>query len=126
MKPVLVDTSVWRRYFGGTASVRRLGDLLDEDGSVLVHPFILGELVLGGLSTREEGLFARLPSAGMVPHEEVLDLVRRRRLMRRGIGWVDAHLLASALTSSAVLWSIDQDLVAAAVDLSVDFRAATV
>ncbi len=61
----------------------------------------------------------------MVPHEEVLELVRRRRLIRRGIGWVDAHLLASALTSAAVLWSIDVDLSAAAADLSVGFRAAT-
>jgi hypothetical protein len=43
--------------------------------------------------------------------------------MRRGIGWVDAHLLASALTSSALLWTVDADLSAAAADLSVDFRA---
>ena len=125
MKPVLVDTSVWRRYFGGIASVRRLADLLDEDGAVLVHPFIIGEMVLGGLSTREEALFGRLPSADLVPHEDVLDLVRRRRLMRRGIGWIDAHLLASALTSSAVLWAVDVDLSAAAADLSVDFHSAT-
>lgn len=121
---MLVDTSVWRRYFSGNAGVRRLGELLDEDGAVLIHPFIIGELVLGGLSTREEGLFVRLPSAHVVRHEEVLDLVRRRRLMRRGVGWVDAHLLASALTSSAVLWSIDADLSAAAADLSVDYRTA--
>jgi hypothetical protein len=122
MKPVLVDTSVWRRFFSGAASVRHLGDLLDEDGAVLVHPFIVGEMVLGGLSTREEGLLGRLPSAGMVPHEEVLRFVRRRRLTRRGIGWVDAHLLASALTSSAVLWSIDGDLSAAAADLGMGFE----
>lgn len=124
MKPVLVDTSVWRRYFSGARSVRRLADLLDEDGGVLMHPFIIGELILGGLSTREEGLFVRLPTAGTVPHEEVLGLVRRRRLMRRGIGWVDAHLLASALTSSAALWSIDADLSSAAAELGVDFGAA--
>ena len=123
MKPVLVDTSVWRRYFSGTASVRGLGDLLDEDGAVLVHPFIIGEMVLGGLSAREEQLFARLPSAGVVRHEEVLELVRRRRLARRGIGWVDAHLLASALTSSAVLWSVDADLSAVAADLGIRWPA---
>jgi len=123
MKPVLVDTSVWRRYFSGTASVRGLGDLLDEDGAVLVHPFIIGEMVLGGLSAREEHLFVRLPSAGVVPHEEVLELVRRRRLARRGIGWVDAHLLASALTSSAVLWSVDSDLSAMAADLGICWPA---
>lgn len=123
MKPVLVDTSVWRRYFSGAPSVQHLGDLLDEDGAVLIHPFILGELVLGGLSRREEELFARLPSAFRVPHDEVLDFVRHRQLMRRGIGWVDAHLLASALTSSAALWSIDKKLAEAADDLSVAFRS---
>ncbi len=125
MKPVLIDTSVWRRYFSGTQSVRRLGDLLDEDGAVLVHPFIIGEMVLGGLSAREEAIFLRLPSAGIVPHEEVLAFVRRRRLTRRGIGWVDAHLLASALTSSARLWSVDANLAAAAADSGVAFGDAT-
>ena len=125
MKPVLVDTSVWRRYFSGSRSVRQLGLLLDEDGAVLTHPFVIGELVLGGLSTREEALFLRLPSAQMVPHDEVLGLVRRRLLMRRGIGWVDVHLLASALTSSAMLWSIDADLTSSAAELGVDFHAET-
>lgn len=122
MTPVLVDTSVWRRYFAGAASVRGLGTLLDEDGLVLVHPFILGELVLGGLSSREEALFERLPEAKAVPHEEVLTLVRSRRLMRRGIDWIDAHLLASTLTSSAALWSTDAALRSAATDLGVDYR----
>ena len=121
MKPVLVDTSVWRRYLAGAPAVRTLGDLLDEDGAVLVHPFVVGELVLGGLSTREEGLFARLPAVVVVPHDEVLAFVRRRRLARRGIGWIDAHLLASALASGGVLWSADADLSAAASDLGVGF-----
>jgi predicted nucleic acid-binding protein len=119
LKPVLVDTSVWRRYFAGAPAVRTLGDLLDEDGAVLVHPFVVGEMVLGGLSTWEEGLFARLPAAVVVPHDEVLSFVRRRRLARRGIGWVDAHLLASALASGGDLWSVDADLVAVASGLGV-------
>ena len=123
MKPVLVDTSVWRKYFSGAEAARDLGGLLDEDGAVLVHPFVIGEMVLGGLSTREEGLFGRLPNADLVAHEEVLELVRRRRLARRGIGWVDAHLLASALVSSAELWAMDADLEAAAAHLGVRFRA---
>ena len=119
MTPVLVDTSIWRRYFSGTKAVRRLGDLLDEDGAVLVHPFVVGELVLGGLSTREEALLARLPGAAVVPHDEVLALVRRRRLMRRGIGWTDAHLLASSLASGALLWTADADLSSTAAALGV-------
>ena len=121
MKPVLVDTSVWRRYFAGAAGVKALGGLLDEDGAVLVHPFVIGEMVLGGLSAREEELFARLPAALVVPHDEVLAMVRRRRLARRGIGWVDAHLIASALATGGELWSVDGDLAAAAADLGVGY-----
>jgi predicted nucleic acid-binding protein len=119
LKPVLVDTSVWRRYFAGVAEVKALASLLDEDGAVLVHPFVIGEMVLGGLSAREEELFALLPAAIVVPHDEVLAMVRRRRLARRGIGWVDAHLIASALASGGELWSVDGDLSAAALDLGV-------
>ena len=123
MKPVLVDTSVWRRFFAGTPAFKGLQNLLEEDGLVLVHPFILGELVMGGMSSREEELFMRLPPAPRVADEEVLAMVKRRRLARRGIGWVDAHLLASALTSSAVLWSADKNLAATAKELDAAFTA---
>jgi len=122
MKPVLVDTSVWRRFFAGTAAFRGLGDLLDEDEAVLVHPFVVGELVMGGLSSKHEAHLQRLPRAPVLAHEEVLGLVRRQHLVRRDLGWVDAHLLASALVSSALLWSADKDLAAAAVALTAAFR----
>jgi hypothetical protein len=121
VNPVLVDTSVWRKYFLGAAAAKPLALLLEEDGAVLLHPFIFGELLLGGLSTREERLFELLPNAASVAHEEVLALARERRLARRGIGWVDAHLLASALVSSARLWSLDSALRDAAADLDVAF-----
>jgi predicted nucleic acid-binding protein len=123
MRPVLVDTSVWRRYFAGSPQYSGLADLLDEDGAVLVHPFVIGELVMGGLSIKEEELFQRLPAAQRLSDDEVLAMVKHRRLTRRGIGWIDAHLLASALASSAVLWSADKDLASAAVVLDAGFRA---
>ncbi len=122
MKPVLVDTSVWRRYFAGDDAAQRLGELLDEDSAVLTHPWVLGELVLGGLSQREERLLERLPTATVVPHAEVMEFVRRRRLMRRGIGWVDVNLLASALTAFAALWTFDGDLARAAEYLGISFE----
>jgi hypothetical protein len=71
------------------------------------------------MRTREEALFGRLPAARVVPHDEVLAFVRRRRLARRGIGWVDAHLLASVVVSGGALWSVDAPLSAAAADLDV-------
>ena len=121
MTPVLVDASVWRGYFRGSPSAEHLRDLLEEDDAVLMHSFVMGEMVLGGLSNREQVLLDRLPTADVVRHEDVLDFVRRRRLMRRGIGWVDAHLLASALVASALLWSADVALARVAADLNVGF-----
>ena len=76
--------------------------LLDEEGIVFTHPWILGELTLGGLARREEELFRRLPTVPLVSEDEVLQLIRHRRLARRGIGWVDANLLASATQSEEV------------------------
>jgi predicted nucleic acid-binding protein len=95
--------------------------LLDEDGALLVHPAVIGELVLGGLSTREELLLRRLPGASEVSSADLLAFVRYRQLQRRGVGWVDCQLLASALLSSASLWSLDRKLAAAAATLEVAF-----
>jgi predicted nucleic acid-binding protein len=123
LTPVLVDTSAWRRFFAGAKSFRPLLDILDEDDAVLTHPFVMGELVLGGLSREQEELFSRLPQAPLVAHEEVMGLVRRKGLERRGIGWVDAHLLGSALLSSARLWTADKALARVGAELGLDFSA---
>jgi predicted nucleic acid-binding protein len=120
MSAVIVDTSVWRKYLGGVSSARTLGQLLDED-AVLLHPFVLGELTLGGLSDREGLLFRRLPGVPIADHADVLGFVSERRLERKGIGWVDAHLLASTLLADARLWSTDRALTAAARSLGVAF-----
>jgi predicted nucleic acid-binding protein len=120
---VLVDTSVWRRYFAGGANVRALGALLDDD-AILIHPFVVGELLLGGLSAREEELLGHLPTAHVAAHAEVLRFVKQRGLARRGVGWVDVHVLASALASSAALWSLDHPLADVARALGVAFDAA--
>jgi predicted nucleic acid-binding protein len=120
MTAVLVDTSVWRRYFAGRIAARdgqALDGLLDEDGAVLMHPAVLGELVLGGLSEREQRLLDRLPSAPEITSQELLEFVRQRKLARRGLGWVDCQLLASALVASASLWSLDRELAEAAAEL---------
>lgn len=120
----MVDTSVWRRYFSGRVSAHAatcLDELLDEDGAVLLHPAVIGELTLGGLALAEEKLLRRLPAAPEVSSVELQSFVRYRRLARRGIGWVDCHLLASALVASSSLWSFDRMLATAAVDLKIAF-----
>jgi hypothetical protein len=97
-----------------------LGRLPDE-GAVLVHPFALGKLTLGGLSEREASIFRRLPEAPVVDPAGLLAFVAERRLTRKGVGWVDAHLLAGSLLADARLWSADRALTAAARNLQIAF-----
>ena len=114
---ILVDTSVWIDHLRhGNA---RLSALL-EDGLVLLHPFVVGELALGHLRRRTEvlGLLSELPLAKAAEHAEVLEFVQRHGLAGSGIGWVDAHLLASAALSRAALWTLDRRLVRAATRLA--------
>jgi hypothetical protein len=112
----LVDTSIWVEFFRGSDRVGALEDLLEAD-EVLLHPWVLGELVLGGLGRRQETVVAdleSLPATPGVTDEEVLELVRARGLAGRGVGWVDVHLLASALVAGSRLWTLDNSLATAA------------
>jgi predicted nucleic acid-binding protein len=119
---VLVDTSVWRHFFAGTIArleAEELSELLDEDDRVVCHPAVVGELVLGGLSKRDEALMARLPRVAELTSNEVLALIRAHKLTRKGVGWVDCQLLGSALLESCSLWSLDRALASAAAALRV-------
>ena len=116
---ILVDTSVWIDHLRSTSAI--LSELLG-DGEVLGHPFVLGELALGNLRRREEILrmLRRLPQATSASHGELLEFIDREVLFGRGIGYVDAHLLAAArLTAGTKLWTHDRRLQAVAAQLGV-------
>lgn len=115
---ILVDTSVWVDHFRRTEL--ELVRLLD-DGQVLIHPFIVGELACGNLKNRHEilSLLGNLPASKVANQEEVLELIERRKLMGLGIGYVDAHLLATTLLSEARLWTKDKRLAVVAKRLSI-------
>ncbi len=107
---ILVDTSVWVDHLRAGSQV--LSALLDA-GRVLTHPFVIGELALGNLRQRKVVLdaMADLPRASVATDIEVLHFIDRHALFRRGIGLVDAHLLAAArLTAGAELWTNDAKL----------------
>ncbi len=107
---ILVDTSVWIDHFRrGNAT---LVAALEREG-VLTHPFVIGELACGHLKKRREvlNLLAALPAAVVATDEETLHFIETHRLMGKGIGYIDAHLLASvALTEGARLWTLDKRL----------------
>jgi predicted nucleic acid-binding protein len=114
---ILVDSSVWIEHL--RAGDERLMALLDA-GEVLGHPFVIGELALGNLRGRDAFLrdLRDLPRAAVVADEEVLRFIDRQALFGRGIGYVDAHLLAAArLTVGARLWTRDRNLQAVAAEL---------
>ncbi len=106
---VLVDTSVWVQHLrSGNARLRALL----QDGEVAVHPFVVGELACGNLRNRRGilGLLQALPEVPIASQEEVLHLIEARRLYGRGFGWVDAHILASAILAGTWIWTLDRAL----------------
>ncbi len=119
---ILVDTSVWVDHLRASDTV--LTSLLNTD-MVLMHPFIVGELALGHLRQREVILNALtdLPRASVATDAEVLHFIDRHALFGRGIGYVDAHLLAGArLTTGTALWTNDRWLHGVAVQLGLAFQ----
>lgn len=107
---ILVDASVWIDHFRSEEPV--LSALL-IGRRVLGHPFVLGEVALGRLPDRDRYLqtLHDLPQAEVANNDEVMRLIELQPLFGRGIGYVDAHLLAAVrLTLETTLWTRDQRL----------------
>jgi predicted nucleic acid-binding protein len=115
---ILVDTSVWIDYFRKglpelAAHLRR--------SIVVMHPFVIGELACGNFANRDATLelLQQLRSVTVAEHYEVLSFIRARELYGRGIGYVDAHLLAAAAIERCQLWTLDKRLHALAATLGI-------
>ena len=117
---VLVDTSVWISFFRKGNS--QLQDLLKK-GKVACHPFIIGELACGNLKNRQEilTLLEALPKTTLAEHTEVMYFIEQHRLMGKGLGYIDAHLLASTQLSGMSIWTLDKNLKDAADELNLSF-----
>lgn len=122
---ILVDTSVWVDHLHRGAPA--MASLLEEE-RVVMHPFVMGELACGDIRNRREvlHLLSTLPAAPVATDAEVLGMIERRKLMGRGLGYIDMHLLASAALSGSRIWSRDRQLAAAAGELKVGFDEARV
>jgi predicted nucleic acid-binding protein len=118
---VLVDTSIWIRFLAGSEPYASELDRLLSLDQVLGHDFVYGELLIGDRGGRAQLLAAykAMHQAASVPHSEVLEFVRHRKINGRGVGWIDAHLLASAIVAGSTLWTADRPLDAVAQDIGV-------
>ena len=107
---ILVDTSVWIRH--SQRPNRVLSEYL-ETPEILMHPMVLGELACGMFSRRDSRfrVWQALPRAPLHDHDDVIDWIESERLMGRGIGFIDAHLLYSTLRRPGTrLWTHDKNL----------------
>jgi predicted nucleic acid-binding protein len=121
---VLVDTSIWIRFLTNRGPyAAELDGLLSRD-EVHGHDFVYGELLIGDRSGRKALLanYERMDQAPLVSHAEVVAFVRDRKLNGRGIGWIDAHLLASSLVGHLKLWTADSPLATVATELGIAYR----
>ena len=101
-----------------------LQDLLAKE-QVLMHPFVLGELALGGMRRRAEKLreLRQLPTTEVASDDEVMRFIEQHRLYGLGLSYIDVHLIAATrLTPGASFWSRDKSLSAAAERLTVAAR----
>lgn len=107
---ILADTSVWVDHFRtGDDELRR--QLTSQ--RIVMHPFIVAELALGSLPQRTTILayLEQLPGTKVARLGEVMQMIEARALYSRGIGLIDAHLIASVLiTPSTTLWTRDKQL----------------
>lgn len=106
---ILVDTSIWISFFKGQEQVRFLQETI-SDGSATMHPMVMGELILGGLTHDQEELMGILSLVAVPGHEMVYRFIREHQLFGHGIGWVDANLLVSCLENNLVLLTQDRRL----------------
>jgi hypothetical protein len=114
---LLADTSIWVEHL--RRGVPLLASLLEAD-AVTIHPFVIGDI-----RNRREvlNLLSTLTSVPVATEREVLAMIERRKLMGRGLGYIDVHLLASSILSGHRIWSRDRQLAKAAVELKVAFEA---
>ena len=120
---ILVDTSVWVDYL--RAGDTKLANAL-RASQVATHPFVIGELACGNLKSREAvlSLLRALPVVPVADDDEALHFIEQHALMGRGIGYIDAHLLAAtAIATPTRLWTHDKRLAAIAAELALAHRA---
>jgi len=118
---ILVDSSVWIDHF--RKGNEELRELLYSN-QVMLHDFVIGELALGNFRNRKIVLqmLSDLPKAICATTDEAFLFIDKHRLYGLGIGYIDSHLLASAMLTEARLWTNDKKLKEIAVKLGCSYE----
>ena len=105
----LIDTSVWINHFN--KKDLHLIALLESDDAV-IHPFILGELMCGQIPNRNQVIHAlkKIKQLDAVTPKEFEYFINEQKIYSSGLGFVDCHLLASAMIGHCALYTHDKTL----------------
>ena len=119
---ILADTSVWIDYLRrGNPEMKKLL----ARGQVVMHPFVVAEIALGSLRNRRERLeeLEALLEVKVAQLQEVRHMIETRALYSKGLGLIDAHLVASSsMTPGTQLWTLDAALAKVAMAVGIVVR----
>ena len=107
---ILVDTSVWIDHFRSAEAAMRT---LLVSGQITIHPFVIGELIMGNLTPLDASIayLSAMPRVDPVSESQLYDCVTKHKLSGTGMGFVDAHLLAAAEQNRGLrIWTRDKRL----------------
>ena len=106
---IIIDTNVWISYFKGEKKAFRIKDIIIDNQTIL-HPYIYGELLLGGISDKAEFMLQALEMTTILDRNVVYRFIKKNKLQSKGIGWVDVNILMSALSEKHQVYTYDENL----------------
>ncbi|HOW82331.1 MAG TPA: PIN domain-containing protein [Spirochaetota bacterium] len=107
---IIIDTNVWVSFFKGERKAAPLKEMI-IDGEVMMHPYVFGELLLGGINQKAQEMLRQLAQADIVSPDLIFRFIIENKLKGKGIGWVDVGILASALHDKHLVYTFDENLV---------------
>ena len=119
---LLVDTSVWIKFIDDEPQL--LAKVLSNP-ALICHPFVIGELSVGDTGSRSKFLLAleTIVQLKVEYDPDVVAFLKENRLQARGIGYIDCHLLASAVSApNTFIWTFDKRFYRVASQLGVAYN----
>jgi len=112
----IVDSSAWIRHFSPKYSYDGVQTLLKKN-VVVLHPYVFAELSMGGFSKHRGPILQdlqTLPSVRNFEMAEVRQFVELQKLHGKGLSYIDAAILFSAVAFGYDILTFDDSLAAAA------------
>jgi hypothetical protein len=118
---IIFDTNVWISFFKGEKKALWIKDMIIENQSIL-HPYIYGELLLGGIADKAEIMLQALEMTTLLDQNLIYRFIKKNKLNNKGVGWVDVNILMSALLEKHQVYTYDENLIKLCRDYNCNFN----